>query len=132
MQKGLGKVAVGVLAAMMLGGCRFKGAEGFMAATTPMPDGQGHLGEAPWKGDPYTEGGIGDANGGLHPQTNYGKGSTITSGAVNPAFDQPAKGSGSQPGEYTNEAASGFGKSNGPGLQSSPSDVNNLSSRHGQ
>ncbi len=132
MQKGIGKIVIGVFAAMTLGGCRLKGAEGFLAATTPPPQGQGHLGTAAWPGDPYAKGGIAEASGGLYPGTNYGKGARITAAAVNPSFDQPAKGSGSQPGEFTNEAASGFGKSNGPGLQASPSDVNSLSSRHGQ
>jgi hypothetical protein len=132
MRNGFGKVAIGLCAVMTLGGCRFKGGESFMSATTPMPEGKGHLGTAAWKGDPYTNGGIGEANGGLKPGTNYGKDSRVTNAPVNPAFDQPAKGSGSQPGEYTNAAASGFGRSNGPGLQASPSDVNSLSSRRGQ
>ncbi len=132
MRKGFGKVAIGLLAVMMLGGCRFKGAEAFLAATTPMPDGKGHLGTADWSGDEYALGGIADATGGLQPGTNYGKGAMATSAPVNAAFDQPAKGSGSQPGEYTNEASSGFGKSNGPGMQPAPSNVNSLSSRHGQ
>jgi hypothetical protein len=129
MRNGFGKVFVGLLALSALGGCRSKGIESFTSASTPVPP----LGGAEWGGDPYAKGGIAEASGGTQPQTNYGKGARAGGAAnVDPVYDQPAKGSGSQPGEFTSEARGGFGKSNGPGLQPSPSDVNSLSGRAGQ
>jgi hypothetical protein len=74
-------------------------------------------------GDPYSFGGVGEATGGLKPQTNYGAGSDPNSPApVNGAFDQPEYGSGQQPGEAPNVAAPGHGQDNGPSLQPRPSD----------
>ncbi|HSI73927.1 MAG TPA: hypothetical protein VK934_12190 [Fimbriimonas sp.] len=129
MRNGFGKVFVGLLALSALGGCRSKGLESFNSATTPVPP----LGGAKWGGDPYTAGGIAEASGGTIAATNYGKGARPNTAAnVDPVYDQPAKGSGSQPGEFTGEARGGFGRSNGPGLQASPSDVNSLSGRAGQ
>jgi hypothetical protein len=134
MRNGFGKSVFGLLIlAGALGGCRFKGGESFLAVTTPMPEHKGHLGTADWKGDPYAAGGIAEASGGTVILKTYGKGArSNVPGKLDTSFDQPAKGSGQQPGEFTNEARGGFGKSNAPGLQASPSDVNSLPARSGQ
>jgi hypothetical protein len=130
MRNGIGKWAFGVLlASTVLGGCRLKGVESFLAVTTP----NGPIGEAAWGGDEYAAGGIAEASGGLHSKTQYGNGAKNNgTGSFDTGYDQPAKGSGQQPGEFTNEANSGFGKNNGPGLQAAPSDVNSISARAGQ
>lgn len=100
-----------------LTGCRFKGYEGFSAATTP------GLGEARGSfGDPYGNGGIADASGGLKPATSYGRGAQAK-GAVRPGYDQPQKGSGQARGEYPNVGTPGHAQTNAPSFQPSPSDV---------
>src|SRR5579862_3317643 len=115
-----GKLVLLGLAVFALGGCRYKGWESFMSATTPnLP--ASHPAGRVVSGDAYAYGGVGLANGGLKPQTNYGLGSDPNSTApVNPKFDQPEKGSGQQPGEYPNVGAPGAGQENGPGLQPRP------------
>ena len=114
-----GKLVLLGLAVFALGGCRYKGWESFMSATTPnhpMVKGPRLV-----QGDAYAFGGIGQATGGLKPATNYGVGSDPNSPApVNPSFDQPEKGSGQQLGDYPNVAQPGAGQENGPGLQPRP------------
>ena len=97
-------------------GCRFKGYESFEAATSPMEY------KYPKKGDPYGNGGIADASGGLNPKTRYGLGAQ-ENGPILPGYDQPQKGTGQQPGEYPNVAAAGHAQTNAPAFQPSPSDV---------
>ncbi len=111
-------------------GCRFKGYESFRSATTPRPDfyKDRQFGESAPKDSvaadwgKYSNGGIADASGGLNPQTRYGTGARQT-GSVLPGYDQPQKGSGQQKGEYPNAAAPGYGQTNAPAFQPSPSDV---------
>ena len=106
--------------ALAVSGCRYKGWESFTSATTPNAPVVASGGRA-LAGDPYAFGGVGSANGGLKPETNYGIGSDANSaGRVNASFDQPEKGSGQQPGDYPNEGGPGAGKENGPALQPTP------------
>ncbi len=94
-----------------------------MSATTPNPPAPRNPSRLV-SGDAYAFGGVGAANGGLKPQTNYGVGSDPHSPShVNASFDQPAKGSGQQPGEYPNVAAPGAGQENGPALQPKPDEL---------
>ena len=111
-----------LLAAVLVSaaGCRFKGYEGFAEATTPRPD----LYQYPKHSDPYGDGGIADATGGLDPRVPYGRGAEAK-GTVIPGYDQPEKGSGQMSGEYPNIAQSGHVQSNAPSFQPSPSDVGN-------
>ena len=102
----------------VLSGCRFKGVEGFRAATTPVDykDGQG---------DPYTKGGIADATGGVVTGAQYGTGARKNPmGTLNPKLDQPAKGSGQEPGEQSQAASAGHGNSNAPSSQPLPGSAN--------
>ena len=117
-------MSIGLIAIVGLGvsGCRFKGVESFLSATTP----QEHV---PVKGDPYARGGIADATGGVNPATNYGKGSDPNSKSKVSSYDQPAKGAGQQPGEPTVDAAPGYGKSNAPALQPAPGSSSSTSTR---
>lgn len=105
-----------------LGGCRFKAYESFASATTPEASGQSSVTEKTLK-QPYMNGGVADASGGLNPTTPYGRGAQ-PSGKALAGFDQPQKGSGHQPGEYPNVAAPGHAQTNAPAFQPSPSDVN--------
>lgn len=114
------RLALFATVALSAVGCRFKGYEGFVEATTPRPD----LYEYPKHSDPYGDGGVADATGGLDPRVQYGKGAQ-DKGTVMPGYDQPAKGSGQMPGEYPNVAQSGHVQSNAPSFQPSPSDVGN-------
>ena len=117
--------AVGVAAS----GCtvRFKGIESFNAATTPvkyssqLPDSD----PGKWHGDPGSFGGIANGSGGVQPKTHYGEGSDPNSQEpVNPLIDQPAKGVGQQPGEFHQDSGTGYGQSNAPVAQPSPSSAN--------
>lgn len=107
---------LGLLVLPMLVGCyRVKGFASFESATTPIPP------KGTWAGDPYANGGIADATGGVKTATNYGKGAkTGSSATANPGYDQPTKGSGLQPGENNGQAKPGFGTSNAPALQQDP------------
>ena len=118
-----------VLAGCFLGGCRWKGAESFLTATTPQePIG----GKGQWSGDPYAKSSVAEASGGTITTSNYGKGArTGTNAPLVPSYDQPAKGSGQQPGEFTVEAGPGYGKVNGPAMQASPSEAASLSTKGG-
>jgi hypothetical protein len=103
-----------------------KGEESFLSATTPNQPGS-------FNGDPYGSVGLAEATGGTKPMTPYGAGSNPNATApVNPAYDQPAKGTGQQPGEFPVRAAAGFGNSNAPANQPLPSDVSNPTVRTGQ
>lgn len=107
-------ISLGVVA---LAGCRFKGAEGFISATTPVEYKVG-------KGDPYASGGIAGATGGTNVTTNYGKGArNVSTGKLDPKLDQPAKGVGQEPGENPVTAGSGYGNSNAPAHQIDPANA---------
>ncbi len=100
---------------LLLSGCRWKGYESFSSATTPHPP------VGTWKGDPYASGGSADATGGVNAKTTYGKGARSGPGVVaNPNYDQPAKGTGLQPGENNGKAKEGHANSNAPALQDQP------------
>jgi hypothetical protein len=107
----------------MLGGCRFKGGESFLTATTPQPRQEdGRFGS--WGGDPYAKADMGEASGGVYTRRNYGAGArTDGTGPLNPAFDQPAKGTGLHPGDQSVEARPGFGHTNAPAHQNLPGSV---------
>jgi hypothetical protein len=113
-----------VLIAIPLSGCRYKGWESFTSATNLQPGlGQPTNPSRVVPGDPYAFGGIGAANGGLKPTTNYGLGADRNSPApVNPKFDQPEMGSGQQPGELSNKAVPGARETNAPAMQPQPGD----------
>jgi hypothetical protein len=102
-----------VLFAMLVSsGCRFKAYDSF-ASTTTVSDSEGER-----VGDPYSNGGIGDATGGTKDSTQYGRGAKTGPGAVmNTQRDAAAKGSGTRPGEDP-----GTGHGNGPIYQGCPSD----------
>jgi hypothetical protein len=127
-------VVVAVVACTFVSsGCswfRYKGVEGFNAATTPVDyEANRHL----WKGDEYASGGIAKGSGGLITTTNYGKGADPNSPEpVNPRLDQPEKGIGQNPGEFHADHATGYGLTNSPISQSSPSDAGSLAARAGQ
>jgi hypothetical protein len=124
MRNTFGRLAVlAVLSSIVLGGCRFKGVESFISATTPNPEGS-------WSGDPYTGIGYAEASGGTNTKTRYGAGAKQTTSApLDPVFDQPAKGTGHHPGENPGSAAAGFGLSNGPGMQPSVGDASSTAVR---
>ncbi len=92
-------------------GCHFKSPDSFISATTKADF------KSPVKGDKYGNGGIADATGGTKDATQYGAGAKKGPGTVmNVDRDQPAKGSGTQPGENP-----GASHSNGPVNQGDPS-----------
>jgi hypothetical protein len=107
------RIAV-ICGVVMLGGCRFKGIESFETATTPVKFGKA-------VGDKYAGGGIAYASAGTHPATRYGQGSDPNSpNKVDPKLDKPAYGSGQQPGDMSSEGGAGYGKSNAPANQGTP------------
>lgn len=118
------KLCLALMLAVPLCGCRYKGWESFTSATNVQPGlGSPANPNRLVPGDPYAFGGIGPANGGLKPATNYGLGSNPNSTAtVNPKFDQPEYGSGQQPGELPNEAVPGARQTNAPAMQPLPGD----------
>lgn len=101
-------------------GCRFKGYEAFVGATTPRPD----LEQYPKKGETFGDNGLADSSGGLSPQTRYGVGAN-PDGKPLPGYDQPQKGSGQERNEYPNVASAGHAQTNAPSFQPTPSDVGN-------
>ena len=119
-------------------GCRSDGVDSFVSATTPNPP----IGAAEWKGDHYTSSGVAEASGGTLAKTQYGnvypheegqRGGTRPAAAkLNPSFDQPAKGTGNQPGEYPVESNPGTGHSNAPANQPLPGQVDDTTVRRGQ
>jgi len=118
------KFAVVLIAGALLGGCRFKGVESFESATT-VPDQPRTL-----PGDAGASGGIASASGGLKTVTRYGEGARKDAPeALNPSYDQPAKGSGQQPGEGTIQSAPGYGHANGPAFQNTPGTVSSTTTR---
>jgi hypothetical protein len=123
------KFSVVLLAGVLLGGCRFKGWESFESATTPFHRDN----SSDWHGDPGSAGGVAMASGGTKTQTTYGAGAKADAAApLNASYDQPAKGSGQQPGEGTIEAAPGFGNANGPAFQNTPGSVESASTHSKQ
>ncbi len=109
-------------------GCRFKGYESFSKATSDRVEeskkidfGESYSSNHPERKEwgKYSGGGIAEANGGLNSQTRYGLGAQ-KDGKVMPSFDQPAKGTGQQPGEAPNAAADGHGQTNAPAFQPEP------------
>jgi hypothetical protein len=118
------KFAIVLLAAALLGGCRFKGWESFSSAVS-VPDAPRTL-----PGDPGASGGIAMATGGHDTVTRYGEGARKdVTAPLSPSYDQPAKGSGQQPGEGTIEAAPGYAHENGPSMQNLPGAVSSSSTR---
>ncbi len=104
---------------MLAAGCRFKGGESFISATTPRayPNGQG---------DPYSNGGIAGATGGTNVKTHYGEGARKSpTGTLDAKLDQPAKGSGQRPGEQPQEGVAGYGNVNAPIAQPGAGETNN-------
>jgi hypothetical protein len=94
-------------------GCRPRGIESFVSATTP----QENTGK--YKGDEYSSGGIGDANGGRIITSTRDKGAKKGAGAVmDTVHDAPMKGTGNQPGELP-----AGGVSNGPAMQGTAASV---------
>jgi hypothetical protein len=119
-----------LLIAPAVTGCRYKGWESFYSATTSQAKREAEYPTLNGKirGNPAGFGSLAGANGGLLTKTNYGAGADANSSAsVNPAFDQPEKGSGQQAGEYPNEAAAGYAQDNGPALQPQPDAVGDVS-----
>jgi len=120
--------------AFALSGCavRWKGVEGFNAAVTPVkysssPDTPA---DQKWPGDPYASGGTARGSGGTNTATNYGLGSDPNSlDPVNPRLDQPEKGVGQQAGEYHADHATGYGLTNSPVSQSTPSDAASIAAK---
>lgn len=107
-------------------GCRFKGYESFSKATSDRAEESKAIdfGESAKSAErrewgKYSGGGIAMANGGLNAQTRYGLGAQ-KDGKVMPGFDQPAKGTGQQPGEYPNAASDGHAQTNAPAFQPAP------------
>lgn len=100
---------------IMLTGCRVKGVESFLQATTPHDYKE-------WRGDPYANGGTATASGGLNPQTNYGLGAS-PNGKPEVSYDAPAKGSGLQPGEEPASGRPWWATQNAPAWQDGPSSV---------
>jgi hypothetical protein len=102
------------LLALSLGGCRFKGGESYLSATTPTP-------QPTWGGDRYAAAGIADSTGGLQPGTPYMRGAQPTSTErTDPLFNRPQKGSGQRIGEAGNAALPGHGRTNAPSFQEGP------------
>jgi hypothetical protein len=118
-----------LLAAVLVSvaGCRFKGFESFSKATSSRGEEskEFNFGESAKANDPrrewgkYSGGGIAEANGGLNTQTRYGLGAQ-KDGKVMQGFDQPTKGTGQLPGEYSGGSAAGHGQSNAPAFQPEP------------
>jgi len=112
---------------------RFKGVEAFNTATTPVQYSSSETSDTKWNGDIYGSGGIAKGSGGTMTATNYGAGADPNSDApVNPRLDQPEKGIGQQAGEYHADHATGYGITNSPLSQSTPSDANSLSAKVGE
>lgn len=93
---------LGLVLGLFLTGCRSKAAESFISATTP------HEEKPRYMGDKGSNGGMGGANSGT--KLAYESGARAK-GTVS-AYDDPAKGTGQQPGE--NPSAGG---PNGPAMQ---------------
>lgn len=106
--------ALGLLC-LSFAGCRFKGPESFVQATTPNPP-------TNWAGDAYSWGGIADATGGLQDQVQYGTGARKGAG-VFPSYDDPAKGTGLQPGEIPGENVPWWAGQNAPAWQPRPGEI---------
>jgi hypothetical protein len=112
--------ALSLFAVLLVGGCRFKGAESFSTATTPQAPGN-----PAWGGDPYASGGIAEATGGLNTDTQYSEGSGADNGEkIDPTYNRPGYGSGQRPGEAGSYASPGHGTSNAPAFQASPNGTN--------
>lgn len=130
LKKLLSLSVLALAAAVVLSGCtvRFKGVEGFNSATTPVNYDSPEF--KAWKGDPYSDGGIANGSGGRIAETNYGKGANPNStDPIDLKLDQPAKGVGMRPGEYHVDGGNGYGITNAPVAQPTPSDVNGLSNK---
>jgi len=127
-----------LILATSMSGCnlvRFKGVESFNSATThvkytsSLPKGT----PGKWEGDPYSFGGVANGSGGQNAKTAYGTGADPNStDKVDSNMDQPAKGVGQQPGEFHVDGGNGYGITNAPVAQPSPSDVNSLGARNGK
>ena len=104
-------VPIVLAVAVATSGCHFKSPSSFATATTKSDFREKVV------GDKYSNGGIADASGGTKDGSQYGTGAKKGAGTVmNTERDQPAKGSGTMPGENP-----GTGHSNGPAYQGDPS-----------
>ncbi len=104
-------------------GCRFKGYEGFVNASSTKPESYDYTsGANNTLHDRYGDNGIAAATGGLDAKTRYGQGAN-PNGTPLPGYDQPQKGSGQERNEYPNVASAGHAQTNAPSFQPSPSDV---------
>jgi len=105
-------------------GCsmRFQGGEAFSSALTPVDYAAERQKPGAWKGDPYAFGGSADASGGTKPQTSYGAGARPDSSEpFDVRMNNPAKGTGRNPGEFPTYADPSYGNSNAPFAQPRPS-----------
>jgi hypothetical protein len=120
-----------VVASLSMSGCiRFKGVEAFNTATTPVKYTSSLPADRKWNGDAYGLGGEARGSGGTNTKTTYGEGADPASTApVNGRLDQPEKGVGKQAGEYHQDHVTGYGLTNSPISQSTPSDANSLAGR---
>ncbi len=112
------------LLALSLTGCRLKGPESFLASTTPHPVEM----HQSWYGDQWSYGGIGVASGGRDARAQYGRGAR-RGGSVNPSYDQPAKGTGLQPGEVPAENKPWWATQNAPAWQPGAGEVSGNGTR---
>jgi hypothetical protein len=103
---------LGLVLGLLLTGCRSKAAESFISAVTPNEE------KPRYMGDKHSNGGMGGANSGT--KLGYESGSRNV-GTVS-TYDDPAKGTGNQPGENP-----GAGGPNGPAMQNNV--TNSISGR---
>ena len=117
-------LALAPLVLLALTGCqpRIKGLESFNSATTPIP------GPAGWSGDIYSYGGLAYASGGTRARTLYGRGAD-PQGRPFPGYDQPAKGTGLQPGEVPPSQVPWWAQQNAPAWQPAPGTENGRGTR---
>jgi hypothetical protein len=111
---------IGIAVAILCSGCsnRVKGFESFQSATQPVKF------KDRYEGDKYSNGGIADATGGKDVSTQYGVGAkTGAEAKMNPAYDQPAKGTGQLTGENPGTKPS---SGNGPIMQPEPGQASTL------
>lgn len=109
---------IGIALGLMCTGCRVKGFESFHSATQPVEF------KDRYEGDKYSNGGIADATGGKNVSTQYGVGAKTGANAkMNPAYDQPAKGTGQLTGENPGTKPS---TGNGPIMQPEPGQASTL------
>jgi hypothetical protein len=104
---------LGLVVGLLLTGCQPKSVASFISATTP------HDEKPRYMGDKVSNGGMGGANSG----TRLGKDNGGRAKGTVSEYDDPAKGTGNQPGENP-----GAGGMNGPAMQSKV--TNSISGRY--